>query len=91
MAEFASGPTRRIPAAADDPRSQEMTLFVGMPLVCWKSKKEKTKVILANSKMWLASEGEGSLGGGERSTLGCHHGRQSSRRTAGIRTPHGGH
>ena len=56
MAEFASGPTRRIPAAADDPRSQEMTLFVGMPLVCWKSKEEKTKVILANSEMWLVAE-----------------------------------
>ena len=58
MREFsrAAAETHLVPANAEDARSQDMTLFVGMPLVCWKTQKTKGKVIFAHSELWLVTE-----------------------------------
>ena len=48
--------TRVIPANPKDHKSQDMTLFVGIPLVCWKTKKEKKKVVFAHSEIWFVVE-----------------------------------
>ena len=58
MREFSAGAaeTHLVPVNADDTRSQDMTLFVGMPLVCWKTRKIKGTVIFAHSELWLVSE-----------------------------------
>jgi hypothetical protein len=46
--------TRLVVADPSDPeRSQDITLYVGLPLVCWKTKRDKRQVSLANSEIWL--------------------------------------
>jgi ATP-dependent exoDNAse (exonuclease V) alpha subunit len=48
--------TRLVDADPSDPeRSQDITLYVGLPLVCWKTKREKRVVVLANSEIWFVT------------------------------------
>ena len=48
--------TRTVPAKEDDPKSQDITLFEGLPLVCCKTRKEGGKALYANSELWLVTK-----------------------------------
>ena len=45
--------TKCIPRNLSDPKSQLIIMYVDLPLVCYKTKREKKRVILANSEIWL--------------------------------------
>jgi hypothetical protein len=45
--------TRLVPADAENPASQDILLYEGLPLVCWKTKKSKGVAVLANSEIWF--------------------------------------
>ena len=66
MEAFSQGAaTKVVPKDPQDPKSQDITLFEGMPLVCYKTKKEKGHVVLAHSEIWLVAE----LGDDDKVTL----------------------
>ena len=61
MREFAQDAeeTRVIPANPKDPKSQDTTLFVGMPLVCWKTKRRRKGRLCALGDLVCCGTGRG--------------------------------
>lgn len=55
MRAFAPAGAVLVPRQPLDPRSQDMALFVTMPLVCHKTKLVKGKVAFANSEIWIVT------------------------------------